>query len=450
MNYQALKLEAVTSKLMLTNEGIYRSFNIWWLLVGYLSLYGFVFFKLPAIAVSGFFHALMVLAFFISVVKSPQSAKRDPAWYLIATAIVISLFIYVWSNLFFPEYAEVYPSTGKLLSLCQFFLIAWWLGGQTRNVLLLLSTALVGFVIWTLMHGVWTEFAAGIAGRRAFFGMNNPQHTAIYFAIAFMGWVLFIRRIVGTGTGGRKVIRALLWVAGIAFLGMGCIVTQTRAAWLGVAAALLVVVLFMLLYRTCSIRHVITGFLIAIVLSIALIYPMSDHIAGRLGNEIEVMHQLLEGDAKKVPYSSIGIRVHTWLEAWKWIKQRPITGWGYEVRGKVFSESTVLPDWVIRNYGHFHNSYIEILLSYGLIGIFFLITLYSVIVRQTWRAWRSGRMPTDVFLFGLAFFIFWILVNFTESYLIGRIGVYFTGLIGGCLYTFSLSEKLRIKSHAIQ
>jgi O-antigen ligase len=268
--------------------------------------------------------------------------------------------------------------------------------------------------------------------------------------VALIGWLLFFRRIVGNAGGYIRVVRALIWMAGTVFFGIGCIITQTRTAWIASFIALMIVVLSLLIYRRYSSKQLIIGFLVAMVLSLALIYPMSDLISNRLERESDVIHQLLDGDVEHVPYTSIGIRVHTWLEAWKWIKQRPITGWGYEVRGKVFTESTTLPGWVVEQFGHFHNSYIEILLSYGLIGIFFLVALYSVIVRRAWQAWRSGIMPTDVFLFGLAFFIFWILVNLTESYLIGRTGVYFTGLIGGCMYTFSLSEKLKLKSHAIQ
>lgn len=450
MYFAALNLESIIDKIMPAAKNIYRSFNKFWLFTGCMSLYGFVILKLPAIAASGFFHALMVFAFLVSAAKAPLSAKKDHAWYLIAAAITISLFIYAWSNLFFPEYAEVYPSTGKLLSLCQFFLIAWWLGGRTRNVLWLLAAALAGFIVWLVMHDVWTEFAAGIAGKRATFGMHNPQISSIYFSVAFMGWLLFIRRIIGIGTGHKKAVRALVWGGVTVFLGTGCIVTQTRAAWMGVISALLFVALTVLLYRKYSLRQVIVGSIATVLISVALIYPMSDLISRRLAIESEVIHQMLEGDAENVPYSSIGIRVHTWLEAWKWIKQRPITGWGYDVRGKVYTESTTLPGWVIKSFGHFHNSYIEILLSYGLIGIFFVASIFYVIAWQAWLAWRSGIMPTDVFLFGLAFFIFWIFVNFTESYIMGRTGVYLIGLIGGCMYTFSLSERLKLKSHTNQ
>jgi O-antigen ligase len=450
MYFAALNLESIIDRIMPAAKDIYRSFNKWWLFVGCISLYGFVFLKLPAIAVSGFFHALMVLAFFVSAAKAPLEAKKDPAWFLIASAVLITLFIYAWSNLFFPEYAEVYPSTGKLLSLCQFFLIAWWLGGQTRNVLWLLTAALTGFIVWLLMRDVWSEFSVGFAGNRATFGMHNPQVPSIYFSVAFLGWVLFFRRIISSDTGRGSLVRRLIWVVGTVILMIGCVFTQTRVAWLGIVVALSVVAFTVLLYQRYSVRQVMTGFVITMGMSVALIYPMSDMISKRLGSESTVIHQILQGDADNVPYSSFGLRVHTWIEAWKWIKQRPVTGWGYGVREKVFSESTTLPDWVIQHIGHFHNSYIEILLSYGLIGIFFVMSIFYVIAWQAWLAWRSGIMPTDVFLFGLAFFIFWIIVNMTESYLVGRVGVYLTGLIGGCLYTFSLSERLKKQSYSIR
>ncbi len=446
MNLIALKIGSITDKVMPVPREIYRSFNVWWLFTGCLSLYGFVFLKLPAISASGFFHALMILAFFVSVVKAPRDAKRDPAWYLIVAAIAISLFIYFWSNYYFPEYAESHPSTGKLLALCQFLPIAWWLGGQVRNVLWLLSAALAGLFVWLFMHGIWSGFAAGIAGERVDFDMRNAQHTAMFFSVALMGWLLFIKRIIGNGYGYKKTLRIAIWLSGTVVLSTGFIITQTRTAWISVTAALLFVAIVVLLYGRFSFRQIIVGSVAATVILIALIYPMSDMINTRLNKENNTIQKILESGGKNVPLTSIGKRVVMWMEAWKWIKQRPITGWGSEVRRRVFTESKTLPKKISRRFGHFHNSYIEILLSYGLIGLFFVISIFYVIVRQTWLGWRSGKIPPDVFLFGLAFLIFWILANITESYLIGRTGVYLTGLIGGCMYTFSLSERLKLST----
>lgn len=440
------KIESITEKWMSAPKNVYRSFNIWWVFTGCFSLYGFVFLKLPSIAASGFFHALMMLAFFVSIYKAPRSAKRDPAWYFIIAAIAISLFIYLWSNAIFPEYGEHHPSTGKLLSLCLFFPVAWWLGGDARNVLNLLMFAVIGFFVDLLLNGSWTDFAAGIAEKRVDFNMQNAQHAAIFFSVSFIGWLLFVRRVIGTEVGRLKGIRILIWIFGIFFLGAGCIVTQTRSAWYGVAVALLFVAFIVLLNRKYALRQMFVGFATIVIVLAALLYPMSNMVSNRLSQETDVMHQLLAGDIENMPYSSIGIRVHTWVEAWKWIRQRPITGWGGNIKADVFAESDTLPTWVVERFGHFHNSYIEILLSYGIIGILFVTALFYFIARHTWLAWRAGLMPSDIFLFGVAFLIFWLLVNMTESYLMGRTGVYLMGLVGGSLYTFSLSERQKLQA----
>lgn len=439
-----MKFENGIELLMPAPEGIYRAYKPWLLFVGCLSLYGFVLLKLPMIQASRFFLALMLLAFFISASKAPRSAQRDPVWLFILAAFAISIFIYLWSNIFFPAYAEPYPSTDKLLNLCLFFPVAWWLGGQQKNVFALLAVALIGFAIELLLHGSWTEFLRGVSGARVDFEMRNAQHTAIFFSIAFLGWIVFVKRIIVAEEGKIKALRILLWLAVMIVLGTGCIITQTRIAWIGVVIALLTVAVIVLMVGRFSPKQIIVGSIVSLAIVTSLSIPLSKTISARLGVEQDVIEQLLKGEVESLPYSSIGIRVHTWVEAWQWIKQRPITGWGYAVRGKVIDESNTLPDWLIKQFGHFHNSYIEIWLSYGLIGLAFVTSLVLMVARNVWRTWRSGILPGDIFLFGIAFAVFWLLVNLTESYLLWSTGVYFMALVGGCLYTFPLSQRLKL------
>jgi O-antigen ligase len=187
----------------------------------------------------------------------------------------------------------------------------------------------------------------------------------------------------------------------------------------------------------------IIGLALFVMLSAVLIYPLMEVRIQRFEDDKHSINQLYAGDIENVPYSSMGIRLHTWVEAWKWIKQRPITGWDYSIRKHVFAESKALPPQIIKRVGHFHNSYIEVLLSYGIIGILYIFSLFYMVMRETWRAWRLGILPGDIFLFGVAFAIFWVIVNFSESYFLWSTGVYLMALVGGCMYTFPLSMRLR-------
>jgi O-antigen ligase len=153
-----------------------------------------------------------------------------------------------------------------------------------------------------------------------------------------------------------------------------------------------------------------------------------------------VIEKIMTGDLDKVPLSSIGIRIHTWRKAVGWIQERPWTGWGPKSRKALYANSD-LPPSIKKQFGHFHNSIIEITLAYGLVGLAVFMLIAGVVGYRAWWAWRRGLMPDDVFFFLGAFFIYWLIVNMFESYVIYTTGYYINALVGGAAYTFYLASR---------
>jgi O-antigen ligase len=161
----------------------------------------------------------------------------------------------------------------------------------------------------------------------------------------------------------------------------------------------------------------------------------------RLNTENNVVSQLLNGDIAQVPYTSIGIRINSWIAASEWISERPLTGWGPKGRDLVMSETSWLPDWVLMQYGHLHNYFLETWVEYGLIGLVAMCLLTIWIGRATWLAWQRDELPNDMAIFGIIFFFYWITINQFESYNSFPSGQFVHNLVVGGLITHYWKSK---------
>lgn len=308
--------------------------------------------------------------------------------------------------------AEGNPGLDRLLKLYLFILGATLLEGRERRVFWLWGCATLGLLAVVLVQ--LPEWQRGLKGMRVDFGIRNAQHTAMFFGILLLGCVCFAGRWLSARRQWLWRLPLLLAVLAVAVLGI--VVTQTRAVFLAVgAAAILGVVLWGLMQRPHWKNLVLVLALGGGLIGTTLHYFKSQTI-GRSGAEANVIEMVWEGKLDRIPYTSVGVRVNTWLVAWEKIKERPLFGWGREARSWVIEQSPTLPAWVKRGFGHLHNYFIEIQLSYGLAGSLWLLGMVVATLWGCWAAWRRGDMPLDVCLFGFCFVFYFLIVNNFESY----------------------------------
>ncbi|WP_280565177.1 O-antigen ligase family protein [Chromohalobacter sp. 48-RD10] len=332
----------------------------------------------------------------------------------------------------FPDFADEQVKAARHFSklfLC--IAVAWWLRGSIRAAKYLLTVFLVGFLVSLALNSNTGEWLAAIAGRRANFGYTNAQHTAF-----FMGLVLIV--------GGSWLARCLQrpgrgveWVAALSLTVLGLVgiaVTQTRSALLAMAivmAGLLVVGLVSLFrrrhYKALSTKGVVVFIAVASVLTV-LGYSLAPVLEKRFHASQATIQSLKTGGIADIGYTSVGIRLHTWVYALDRISERPLTGWGAESRKPLFDEGP-FPDRVKQRFGHFHNSYLEILLAYGALGMLALVILTWMILKGTVRLLRPGQRYWGVGL--LSAWAFFFIINAFESYLIFNSGMYFYIIVGG-------------------
>lgn len=402
---------------------LYATFNVLWPTVGS-----------PA-------ETTMALLGLVSLLVWGRGLRKGAALWLLLLAIVVQVLSWTLGYFHHPEWMADNPQIDRLAKLFVFMSVAWWLAGSTRNTLLVWGLALIGLLAATFVQGGGLEeWLRGLQGKRVDFSIRNAQHTAMYFGVALLGLIAFSKRCVFPG---RFVIwRLALWLLALIICLAGVLITQTRAIWLALCVALPVMggiwgVSYAMRHGAKSLWKPVLIFTAVVMLGLAgLGAVFQDTISKRLDAEGQVIANIIKGDIESVSFrSSIGNRIHTWVAASEWIKERPFVGWGSEGRGLVIEQTEWLPDYTKREFNHLHNFFLEVWVAYGLLGLTVIGALAIWVGRATWLAWQGGVLPSDMAIFGVCFFIYWLIINQFESYNSFWTGVYVHNMVLGGLVT---------------
>ncbi len=111
-----------------------------------------------------------------------------------------------------------------------------------------------------------------------------------------------------------------------------------------------------------------------------LVYNFSPNFKARIANG---RHDIKILQTNNNYYSSIGARIGLWIVAEKMFIQNPILGVGVannlHAKNKFLEQTSYKELKVLSHYIHFHNSFLEILIQFGIIGLaMFLYILYLI------------------------------------------------------------------------
>ncbi|WP_295800677.1 O-antigen ligase family protein [uncultured Microbulbifer sp.] len=381
---------------------------------------------------------LAMLAFYGGPVHGVSLRKSTIVWLAVA-AIGVAFISWVASWILHPQWAESSFKVHRLTTWFAMIPVAAILGGRERNAHLLWAVALVGLLLspW-IAGGGFAEWQRGLSGERIDFNLLNAQHTAMLFGTAALGLLAFAPRLL-TAPRCSWLCRGL-WLLALATCIAAIITTQTRGVWAGFVVALAVLAIaavVALRQRFKAQRKLIASSAIAACLcALALGYfTLGDIVNKRLAVEHETLQLVQQGDLDKVPYTSAGIRLHTWEVALQWIGERPLVGWGGNGRSLIFDHSTRLPEDIKQRFGHLHNSYLDLLVNFGLLGLALLAALVYWLVSRCLRYYRAGLLPGSSLVFCLSFATFFGVINLFESYLFYDSGRLVLAIVGGGLLT---------------
>ncbi|MCE0733808.1 O-antigen ligase family protein [Halomonas sp. G15] len=418
--------------------------KVWWY-IGIVSMGVSALLRLPVPEIGEFSGILLTFVGLVTLLVYGKEFRRSAPLWLLWVALVVQLITWLLGYFHHPEWLPDYPKLTRLAKSFVFIAVAWWLGGSTRATLLIWGLALAGVLIATLLPSAINDWRLGLLGRRVDFNIHNAQHISMFLGAGLIGLLSFSQLCLKAGKWSW--LRRAGWGVGVLLCLAGVIFTQTRASWLALAIVLPLMGLVWAVWKLkagpevrISRAFIVTG-LIGTMLGMGVLFTFHDTISKRLIHESGVVTQLLEGDIDDMPLTSVGVRVVSWQASLSWIAERPVVGWGDDAGSLVMRQTEGFPP-KLKAFGHLHNSFLELLVSYGLLGLAVFVALGWWVARGTWRAWRNGYMPGNMALFGYSFFIFWLVVNSFESFIFYWTGIHLFSLVMGGLVTHIwLSEQ---------
>ena len=174
---------------------------------------------------------------------------------------------------------------------------------------------------------------------------------------------------------GSRPRRAWWWlVTGLALL---CVVpTQSRAAWAGAAIALV--------------------FLAAVAVR-SLWVPLAAVAAAApflFGPEVVPRFLALASPGHVLADVSAMDRIPVWLYALRRMADHPILGFGFgrQIPGLVVGEGYRSGELVVQGgrLGYAHNTFLDVGLQMGMVGLALLVWLLGAVLVALWRAWRAA------------------------------------------------------------
>ena len=397
--------------------------------------------------------ALIWLGFFLALATGRRLPVSAGVW----LAAVFGLYALINAALTdYPgsDLGGRFASVADWVQLCVFVPVACALRGDQRRLLQLLALALFGLLLgglgrldWALLLSDSTVFL----GSRPGFGFPAIVF-ALFSGIALIGLFVLRARWWSASVRGIGAWGVVLWLVAAAMLLQGFVLTLSRGAWIALACTVVVAVWMgrrgYLIARSDEIAAVSLGERsgersgerlgdgpgvsaaqgrmthlrpalpwLGGLLLMGLMALNAGTIIDRLGAETDAASAILSGDTDVSAQSSFGQRWHAqrfglslWLE-------RPVFGWGPGSSHALIASSGepalgVGGDEVM---DHLHNTYLELLVQLGLIGLAIWVGLFVSLFLSIGKAWRARLLSADLARFltlAIVYLSVWDLFDF--------------------------------------
>lgn len=409
-----------------------------------LAMFGLILFAFTASLYSHlaeFALLLVLLAFIVS--PDRHLNRRDP---LVISMIVLvpylGLSVLIGWRLS-PEWLDHHLSDALYVFLVPFMvlLVAWALRGDQQRMYLVLKVALAGLFVSILVPLITGQvpLEAFLEGGRQRMMFSNELRLGLYSAAALLGLLIFRPR--GLSLWPLHLVVLSGYVLAMALLAQALIVSQSRAAWL---SSIIVLLLSALIALVISLRRsparavtaqVLPGLLV-LILVIApvafLLHSNATLIEQRWAPVAATIQAALDGET--VGTDAVGKRYRMWELGIEKIAERPWFGHGAGTARDYLHEAQA----PIQGYNHFHNIFIHLLVSFGVIGLVLVMGVFIILFVAVAHSWRRGFLDERLALFVAGALMLFLLDSFT-GYTISRgQGRLFIALVGGMAYSVFL------------
>lgn len=386
---------------------------------------------LPRLEISDLFKNIIIFGSLPALFYNFPNYNKSIFW-LALISILLQIISWAHALAYIPEFAKSSPDLKPLSSLFLFVLIAIWIDGSNLRRIALFSSVILSFVS-TAFYDIYTNDSLSLAlsGYRIDYGMHNAQFTSMLSVVVCILTVYMLAKLPDK----RKVVKLSLYALGssvIAFALFSLYASQSRQVWLAVIVLLSLAPI--VLVGTKHIRKLVITYSLLTVTLIG-IFQLGT-VKQRVFYESSIISILIQGNWDNIPMTSIGLRVNSWLEASKWIVERPILGSDFNAISYVTRTAEKFQTEELQGFGHLHNYYLEVWVAFGIVGLIFLAVFYREIAVNVVN--HQGKEERYLLY---SFLIFWFIISMFESYNHKFLGLYIHTIILAGLYSLKLRKN---------
>ncbi len=305
-----------------------------------------------------------------------RRVARHPLSYLIYFSLLWMLVTSITSHLPLVSFKHL---LSRVWFVVPFYFVAIPMFRNKKNIhrfLWLYIVALSGVIVYTLIrhaaHGFDEESGHWVMS--PFYNDHTAYGAALALYLPVLAGYLFYP--------GLSFYKKLLTLPFLALYIVAVIFSYTRAAWLGIGVAGIVLLLVLL---RIHFRWVMVGTVVLVAMGFVFYQPIMDRMEKNRQNSSTNMEQHLQSMTNVSSDASNLERLNRWASAFRMFKQRPWLGWGPGTYQFVYapfqlaSERTVIST-NFGDRGTAHSEYLGPLSEEGALGLLSVLALFGYAV----------------------------------------------------------------------
>ena len=371
-------------------------------------LYSFAFFSLLSTSLS----ALALGVVVITVITESEFWKDNIRTAIFWLFVISGVYLLVRTILAIHEFplstSLQYHDASSWFQLWLFLFVGWTVKGDLRKVQRILALCLAGLLTGMTVYTIKRPEIV-FSGARTGFHLRVIAFS-LYCSTAILGLILLAPRILRKKNACEISLgRVIIWGVLLLTLGETFILGRSRGAWISALVVIPVITLLRfkgsLRNNPLELRYRISFLALAVVILLFVIFAGSKSIKERVSAELPMIRAALKGEFDKIPTKGFGVRVQALRYGLSKIKERPLLGWGPGSTKYLISESNnphLLHPLAEGKYAwidHLHNTYLEILFRFGLVGGVIFVLLIYLLLKPIILAIHENSLPRDIGLF---------------------------------------------------
>lgn len=369
--------------------------------------------------ISAYFEAAFLLPFYYIVFKNWWYFKKQFLTWLVIAMLAVPVLQFCVQYYQDPVLAMKYQGVDKLFRLTFFLAPAFWLAHNLKLVPWFIAANLISLLF---MFGSQSELELfikyGINGYRSHLGSVDAQFAAAYSGLALLSLVYLITNVQKCHYTIIKHILYIFILLISTVLIFIIITTQTRAVFFSLFTGLITCLI--LAAKNYNLKRTLSNpfkvIISTILVVIALYGTYHTQAMKRLMYETNHIIDYFQDTSEnaEIPNNNIGYRLQLWKIGSINIVNTPLIGHGGESRKSIITSTPNISAGISKSLHHFHNSFFEFGVAFGLPGVFLILILFFWLFYISYLDTKLTFSTKLLTIYGL---IYTIGINIFESYL---------------------------------